>query len=94
MHRHLFARIVVILELFVYLVHQCVDARHGLKLDTAEDGAFEGLRECLVDLGALRGLRVSVSAIYDYSEGRHTSLSRASKKVRPEWPVMVQIKRF
>ena len=46
-----FAGVVVVLELVVDLVNQGVDAGNRLELDASEDGAFESLGECLVDLG-------------------------------------------
>jgi len=45
-------RVVVVLELIIDLIDQCVDPRHGLELDSAEDRSLESLREGLLDLGS------------------------------------------
>ena len=89
------AGVVVVLELVVDLVNQGVDAGNRLELDASEDGALEGLRECLVDLGGAGELAKHTLVSCEEEGGKidgtgwatdagRTSLSSASKKVKPE----------
>lgn len=97
------AGVVVVLELVVDLVDEGVDAGYSLELDASEDGALQRLRECLVYLGGtgelgsdtgVSGWPVENANAGAAIDGWRTSLSSASKNVRPEWPLMVQMKRF
>ena len=53
------AGVVVVPELVENMVNQRVDAGYGLELDAPEDGALQGLGECLVDLGSTGELEVT-----------------------------------
>ncbi len=102
------AGVVIVAELVVDLVDQGVDAGDGLELNAPKDGALEGLGERLVYLGGAgkleEGARTRlVGCLGESGEaGRGqaggcwglTSLCSASKKVKPEWPLMVQMNRF
>jgi hypothetical protein len=53
------AGVVVVPELVENMVNQRVDAGYRLELDAPEDGALEGLGECLVDFGSAGKLEVA-----------------------------------
>lgn len=90
------AGIEIALELFVELVDQVVDSRNRLELYAPQNGSFKGLGERLLDFLCASELVEMGSARRNSGEGPedHTSDSRASKKLRPEWPVIWHMKRF